>query len=83
MPIKKVAILDGSEILGIFLNDRLGISIGKVILLFNTILFAATAKLLSIEVAMYSILTFIITAKIIVENLQKTTKTMVGAYFAN
>lgn len=65
LTIKNGAVLDGSEILGIFINDRLGISIGKVILLFNAILFAATALLLSIEIAMYSILTFIVTAKII------------------
>jgi uncharacterized membrane-anchored protein YitT (DUF2179 family) len=65
LTIKNGAVLDGSEILGIFINDRLGISIGKVILLFNAILFAATAILISIEVAMYSILTFIVTAKVI------------------
>ncbi len=65
LTIKNGAVLDGSEILGIFINERLGISIGKVVLLFNAILFGATALLLSIEVAMYSILTFIVTAKII------------------
>ena len=65
LTIKNGAVLDGSEILGIFLNDRLGISIGKVVLLFNTILFGVTAILLSLEVAMYSILTFIVTAKVI------------------
>ncbi len=65
LTIKNGAVLDGSEILGIFINDRLGISIGKVILFFNAILFTATAILLSIEVAMYSILTFIVTGKII------------------
>lgn len=65
LTIKNGAVLDGSEILGIFLNDRLGISIGKVVLFFNAILFGATAILLSLEVAMYSILTFIVTAKVI------------------
>tara|TARA_B100000809_G_scaffold49621_1_gene44597 strand:- start:20130 stop:21005 length:876 start_codon:yes stop_codon:yes gene_type:complete len=65
LAIKNGAVLDGSEILGIFINDRLGISIGKTILIFNIILFGATAVLLSLEVAMYSILTFIITAKVI------------------
>ena len=65
LTIRNGAVLDGSEILGIFLHDRLGISIGKVVLLFNTILFGVTAILLSIEVAMYSILTFIVTAKVI------------------
>ncbi|PTX63599.1 uncharacterized membrane-anchored protein YitT (DUF2179 family) [Kordia periserrulae] len=63
--IKNGAVLDGSEILGIFINDRLGISIGSVILGFNAILFSLTAILLSVEIAMYSILTFLVTAKII------------------
>ncbi|MGY3795772.1 YitT family protein [Aquimarina sp. 433] len=65
LTIKNGAVLDGSEILGIFINEKLGISIGKIILLFNIILFSVTALLLSIEIAMYSILTFIITAKVI------------------
>jgi len=65
LTIKNGAVLDGSEILGIFINNKLGISIGKVILFFNAILFLITAVLLSIEIAMYSILTFIVTAKII------------------
>lgn len=65
LTIRNGAVLDGSEILGIFINNRLGISIGKVVLFFNAILFAVTALLLSIEVAMYSILTFIVTAKVI------------------
>lgn len=63
--IKNGAVLDGSEILGIFVNKRFGIKIGKVILLFNIILFSITAFLISIEVSMYSILTFLITAKVI------------------
>ena len=65
LTIKNGAVLDGSEVLGIFANERFGFSVGKVILVFNIILFAATAMLLSIEIAMYSILTFIITAKVI------------------
>ncbi len=65
LAIRNGAVLDGSEILGIFINQRLGISIGKVVLLFNAILFGVTAFLLTLEVAMYSILTFIVTAKVI------------------
>ena len=65
LTVKNGAVLDGSEILGIFINERFGISIGKVILVFNVILFSVTAALLSIEVAMYSILTFLITVKVI------------------
>lgn len=65
LTIKNGAVLDGSEILGIFINSNLGISIGKVVLFFNVILFGITALLLSVETAMYSILTFLVTAKVI------------------
>ncbi len=65
LAIRNGAVLDGSEILGIFINNKFGISIGKVILVFNLILFGITAIILSIEIAMYSILTYLVTAKII------------------
>lgn len=65
LAIKNGAVLDGSEILGIFLNEKLGISIGNIILIFNLILFSITAVLISVEIAMYSILTFLVTAKFI------------------
>ncbi|MEN0003126.1 MAG: YitT family protein [Bacteroidota bacterium] len=64
LAVKNGAVLDGSEILGVFLNDRFGIPIGRVILAFNIILFSITALLLSVEIALYSILTFIVTAKV-------------------
>lgn len=65
LAIKNGAVLDGAEILGIFLNEKIGISIGTIILVFNTFLFSLTALVVSIEVAMYSILTFVITGKVI------------------
>ena len=65
LAIRNGSVLDGSEILGIFIYDKFGITIGKTILLFNIILFGITALVISKEVAMYSILTYIITAKVI------------------
>ncbi|MFD1063300.1 YitT family protein [Winogradskyella litorisediminis] len=62
--IRNGSVLDGSEILGVYLNDKFGISIGKIILVFNIILFSITAYLISVEVALYSILTYIVTAKV-------------------
>lgn len=63
--VRNGAVLDGSEILGIYIFDQFGISIGKTILAFNIILFAITAVVVSVEVALYSILTYIVTAKFI------------------
>lgn len=62
--IRNGSVLDGSEILGVYLNDRFGVSIGQVILIFNVVLFMITAWVISTEVALYSILTYIVTAKV-------------------
>ncbi len=58
------AVLDAAEIIGVYLNHRFGISIGKIILAFNVILFSFTAVLTSLETALYSILAFSVTAKV-------------------
>jgi len=62
--IRNGSVLDGSEILGIYLNDKFGLSIGRVILMFNIVLFSITAMVVSVEIALYSILTYIVTAKV-------------------
>ncbi|MCA0132897.1 YitT family protein [Winogradskyella alexanderae] len=62
--IRNGSVLDGSEILGVYLNDKFGISIGQIILVFNIVLFSITAWVISTEVALYSILTYIVTAKV-------------------
>jgi uncharacterized membrane-anchored protein YitT (DUF2179 family) len=63
--IRNGAVLDGSELLGLFVFNKYGISIGKTILVFNVVLFVITAVVVSTEVAMYSILAYLVTAKVI------------------
>lgn len=65
LAIKNGAVLDGSEILGIFINEKTGLSIGIIILWFNIALFALTGFFFSLELAMYSVLTYLVTAKTI------------------
>lgn len=65
LAIRNGAVLDGSEVLGIFIFDKMNISIGKVILFLNIILFTAAAFALDVEKAMYSVLTFIVTSKVV------------------
>lgn len=65
LSIKNGAVLDGSEILGIFISNRFGFSIGKVSLCFNILLFTITSFVVSTEVVMYSILTYLVTSKVI------------------
>jgi len=59
------SVLDGTEVLAIFLSRQSRISIGDIILIFNIIIFITGAYLLSIEVAMYAILTYFVASKAI------------------
>lgn len=52
------AVLDGTEVLAIYLNKKLGLSVGDWILTFNIIIFLAGALIIDIQTAMYSILTY-------------------------
>lgn len=59
------AVLDGTEILAIYLTKKTGLTIGDIILIFNILIFSVAAYLLSIEVALYSILAYMSAAKTI------------------
>lgn len=52
------AVLDGTEILAIYLSRKIGMTIGDIILLFNIMLFSIAAYSLSIEQALYSVLIY-------------------------
>ncbi|MBL7888191.1 MAG: YitT family protein [Bacteroidia bacterium] len=57
------AVLDGTEVLAIYLTKKTGMTMGDIILIFNILIFSVAAYLLSIEVALYSILTYMSAAK--------------------
>ncbi len=48
-------VLDGTEVLAIFISRRTPLTIGDVILLFNILIFSVAALLLGIETALYSV----------------------------
>ena len=57
------AVIDGTEILAIFLSRKRSISVGDFIMLFNIVIFSVAAYLYSVEMALYSILTYMAAAK--------------------
>lgn len=59
LSIRGGAVLDGTEVLAIFLSRKVGIKIGDVIILINIVIFLAAAYLLSVEAALYSMLTYL------------------------
>lgn len=57
------AVIDGTEVLAIYLDKKTGLSMGDIILLFNIIIFLFGAYILSVEIALYAILTYIVASK--------------------
>jgi uncharacterized membrane-anchored protein YitT (DUF2179 family) len=56
-------VIDGTEVLAIFLSRKKSPSVGDFILLFNIIIFSVAAFVLTIEIALYSILTYLAASK--------------------
>jgi uncharacterized membrane-anchored protein YitT (DUF2179 family) len=57
------AVIDGTEILAIFFSRKQSLSVGDFILVFNIFIFSAAAYFLSIEVALYAMLTYLAASK--------------------
>ena len=57
------AVIDGTEILAIYLSKKFGTTIGDIIILINILIFSIAAYLLSIEIALYSMITYISASK--------------------
>lgn len=63
LAIRGGAVLDGTEVLAIFLSRKSSLSVGDIILVFNLMIFAVAAYLLGFETAMYAVLTYLAAAK--------------------
>lgn len=59
MSIRGGAVIDGTEVLAIFLSRRFSTKIGDIIIIINIIIFLAAAYMLSVESALYSMLTYL------------------------
>jgi len=70
------SVLDGTEILALWVASKVEASIGDMILAFNILIFSAAAFFLGVEPALYSILTYIAASKTIdylVEGIEEYT----------
>jgi len=70
------AVLDGTEIMAIAISRKTSLSIGDVILLFNIVIFSVAAWLLSVETALYSVLTYLAASKtvdFVIEGIEEYT----------
>jgi uncharacterized membrane-anchored protein YitT (DUF2179 family) len=68
------AVIDGTEVLAIFLSRKFGTSIGDIIVVINIIIFSVAAYLLGVEIALYSMITYLAASKtldFIVEGIEE------------
>ncbi|WP_299214260.1 YitT family protein [uncultured Aquimarina sp.] len=63
MTMRGGGVIDGTEVLAIYLSRKWHMTVGDIILLINIVIFSVGAYLLSMETALYAILTYLIAAK--------------------
>lgn len=76
LSIRGGSVLDGTEVLAIFLSRKLGTTIGDIIILINILVFLAAAYFLSVETALYSMLTYLAASRtldFVIEGIEEYT----------
>ncbi len=76
LSIRGGAVLDGTEVLAIAMSKKLRTTLGDIIMILNVIIFGVAAYLLSIEAALYSMITYLSASKtldFVVEGIEEYT----------
>lgn len=63
LAIRGGSVIDGTEVLAVFLSRRTTMSIGDIILVFNVVIFSVAAYVFNMETALYAILTYLAASK--------------------
>lgn len=65
LTIRGGGVIDGTEVLAIYMSRKSSLTVGDFILVFNIVIFSVAAWLLTMEVALYSILTYLSASKMV------------------
>lgn len=57
------AVIDGTEVLAIYLSRKFGTTMGDIIIVINVLIFSSAAYFLGIDVALYSMITYLSASK--------------------
>ena len=63
LAIRGGSVIDGTEVLAVFISRKTSLTIGDVILIFNVLIFLVAAYVFSIEIALYAMLTYLAAAR--------------------
>jgi uncharacterized membrane-anchored protein YitT (DUF2179 family) len=70
------AVIDGTEVLAIFLSRKFGTTMGDIIIMINVLIFGTAAYFLSVEIALYSMVTYLSASKtldFVIEGIEEYT----------
>lgn len=76
LTIRGGAVIDGTEVLAIYLSRKFGTTIGDIIIAINVLIFSAAAYFLSVEIALFSMITYFSASKtldFVVEGVEEYT----------
>jgi uncharacterized membrane-anchored protein YitT (DUF2179 family) len=80
LSIRGGSVIDGTEVLAIYSSRKTTLTVGDVILIFNIVIFSVAAYLISIETALYAILTYLVASKtvdFVVHGIEEYTSVMI------
>jgi uncharacterized membrane-anchored protein YitT (DUF2179 family) len=63
LAIRGGSVIDGTEVLAVFVSRKTSLTIGDVILIFNIIIFGIAAYVFTIEISLYAMLTYLAASK--------------------
>ena len=63
LSIRGGSVIDGTEIVALFLSKKLGATVGDIITIINIVIFTAAVWLISVNVALYAIITYLAASK--------------------
>jgi uncharacterized membrane-anchored protein YitT (DUF2179 family) len=76
LAVRSGCVIDGTEILALYLSRRLGTTMGDIITLINVVIFSSAAYFLSVDTALYSMVTYLAasrTVDFIIEGIEEYT----------
>ena len=76
LTIRGGAVIDGTEVLALYLSKRFGTTVGDIITIINVIIFGIAAYFISIDIALYAIVTYLAASKtvdFVIEGIEEYT----------
>jgi uncharacterized membrane-anchored protein YitT (DUF2179 family) len=76
LTIRGGAVIDGTEVVALYLSKRLGTTVGDIITIVNIIIFGVAAYFLSVDIALYAMITYLAASKtvdFVIEGIEEYT----------